>query len=515
VSADSFIGIYFFYGLAFFLQGFTLLIKNVPVPLRFAEKALALGGIFGILHGTSEWLLMASLLNEDNAKTYIQLSKVISSISYFILAACAWEFRACRKNKTQQNYLLPLLAAIMAWLIVFLFQKGNVAAITYADNVIRWCIGTPAEIAMGIFLYRALAIKAPDNPNSVAFFRSIESLPAVPKFVAVVAASAILYGLTHILVPPHPALPFSVINNTLFSDIFGFDLAIFRALMAVCACLGTVAGLIKLNDLQWENLQLQVDMRTRELMMVNQELSKAVVAAERASTSKSVFLASMSHELRTPLNAVIGYSQILLASDTPRSARDHEYLNHIERSSRNLSQLLTDLLDVTTLEQSALNFDFEVVDVHSAIEEAAATLRLLAQGRRITITTTAPRKGKQLAVRANSQRLRQVLVNLIGNAVKYNHDGGFVTVYYVAEEDGLIKIVVEDSGKGIDDSFRDRVFMMFERGEISGPYQSKRIEGMGIGLAISKMIIDGMDGEIDFANLPGSGCQFWIRLPSA
>ena len=236
-----------------------------------------------------------------------------------------------------------------------------------------------------------------------------------------------------------------------------------------------------------------------------QEAEQARAEADAASRAKSEFLSRMSHELRTPLNAILGFAQLLELDakeiDEDGSAR------HILAAGRHLLGLIDEILDLARIEAGRTPLSLEPVLVDDVIGDVIDLVHPLANARGIDIR----RQGPPLAVqhvRADRQRLRQVLLNLLSNAVKYNRDGGRVVVSCEARRGKLTRIAVADTGPGIAQADLPRLFTPFDRigAEATG------IEGTGLGLALSKGLVELMDGRMGVESRPGEGSTFWIEL---
>jgi PAS domain S-box-containing protein len=250
---------------------------------------------------------------------------------------------------------------------------------------------------------------------------------------------------------------------------------------------------------QHERLEVLVQERTTKL-------NQALNAAEAANRAKSLFLSSMSHELRTPLNAVLGYSQLLrmnkdASPDTLASAAE------IESAGKHLLALVNDILDLARIESGKLEVHIEEVDLSGVLAESRRTLASLAQGHSVTLDIP------ELAVllRADPLRLRQVMFNLLSNAIKYNRTGGHVSVQGELGPDQRYRITVRDTGHGIAAERMGELFQPFNRmGAEHGA-----IEGTGIGLVITKTLVEAMDGRIGAESTLGQGSAFWVELPLA
>ncbi len=240
------------------------------------------------------------------------------------------------------------------------------------------------------------------------------------------------------------------------------------------------------------------------------ELRSAWRAAEAASTAKSMFLANISHELRTPLNAVIGIADLLqLESGEPVTKRQRAYLEGITESGRHLLALVNDVLDLAKIEAGKQELTLETVDVCTAIEDALPALVPLAHHRGVSIEISV--NSAVRPVLADRLRLRQVLYNLMTNALKFTDRGGRVTI--TARDSGpCVAIAVADTGIGIAEADLPRLFQAFEQ---LVPPSGDRPNGTGLGLALTKRLVVMHDGTLEVASEPGVGTTFTVRIPAA
>jgi PAS domain S-box-containing protein len=232
--------------------------------------------------------------------------------------------------------------------------------------------------------------------------------------------------------------------------------------------------------------------------------------AERANRAKSEFLSRMSHELRTPLNAILGFGQ-LLQRDAAEPLRREQALRveQILRGGHHLLALINEVLDLARIEAGTLPLSLEPVDVQALVEECLRLMQPTARAHAVQLALVSAPGSAGLAL-ADATRLRQVLLNLVSNAIKYNRAGGAVRLS-CGRSDAGVSLEVADDGPGLDEAQQQRLFRAFERLEAAGT----AIEGAGIGLALSKSLVGLMQGEIGVHSTPGVGSRFWVRLQPA
>jgi len=248
-------------------------------------------------------------------------------------------------------------------------------------------------------------------------------------------------------------------------------------------------------------LEQKIEERTQALRGANQRL-------DDASRYKSQFLANVSHELRTPLNAIIGFSEVLLdPALTVSPPEQKEFLENILVSGKHLLRLINELLDLSKIEAGKKELQLEAVDLHKLIESATATLRPLAAKK--TITVEAVVDGAIPALSADAGKISQVLLNLLGNAIKFTPDGGRVAVE-AGVRDGAVEVAVSDTGIGIEPEDQARVFEAFQQAESAG---TGRPEGTGLGLTLAKTFVEMHGGRIWVTSEIGRGSTFTFRLP--
>lgn len=290
-----------------------------------------------------------------------------------------------------------------------------------------------------------------------------------------------------------------------------------------------VAIVVVLIFLYWNRkLSLEVDERIRsenalrrsedELRAAKLEAERLARQAEAASRTKSEFLANMSHEIRTPMNAVIGYSDLLYNS--VKDPQQRNYLNAIRAGSRSLLMLINDILDLSRIEAGKMRLDFGPVSVRRLLSDVRHIFDLRATEQGITLEVSVV-SGMPDAMMLDETRLRQVLFNLVGNAIKFTHDGG-VTVRAKATELEQstaekpetryyrLVVTVTDTGVGIAPDQQERIFDAFEQQE---GQSSRRYGGTGLGLAISRKLVEMMGGKLTVESEANQGSTFTVTLP--
>lgn len=253
-------------------------------------------------------------------------------------------------------------------------------------------------------------------------------------------------------------------------------------------------------------LGISVDITDRKLAGRATEAAQA--EAERANQAKSEFLSRMSHELRTPLNAVIGFGQLLQLDAT--DPRQCESVDQILKAGRHLLELINEVLDISQIESGTMSISLEPVDLGRVLAEALSLIGPLADDAQVRLTSS-PSERADLHVLADRQRLKQVLINLLSNAVKYNRRGGGVSVHCTEVAEGRTEVAVSDTGYGMSPEQLERLFEPFDRLGAEGT----DVEGTGLGLSLSRRLMEAMGGAISVESDPGNGSTLRIQLNSA
>ena len=257
------------------------------------------------------------------------------------------------------------------------------------------------------------------------------------------------------------------------------------------------------------NMMETVLERNKSILNQQLQLVRAKESAENANLAKSEFLSRMSHELRTPLNAVMGFAQLLQKdSVSPLTPGQLENAGRIVSAGKHLLELINEVLDLSKIEAGKMDLSIEPVDVVPVVDEVVATFKPMAEESGIALKNGIF-PASCVLVEADRLRFKQVFMNLVSNAIKYNKPNGTVTLSMERLEKDKVRLGVEDTGRGIADENKVKVFQPFERLELGSSY----VEGTGIGLSIAKRMVELMGGSIGFRSVVDRGSFFYIDLP--
>lgn len=273
----------------------------------------------------------------------------------------------------------------------------------------------------------------------------------------------------------------------------------------------SIIGYLLIGTDNTTRLRIEAERRRLDqaLQDKNAELEIAKSAAEKANLAKSEFLSGMSHELRTPLSAILGFAQLIESGSPPPTVSQARSVNQILKAGWYLLELINEILDLALIESGKLSLSMEPMSLSSVMHECHTMIEHQAQQRGITVTF--PRFQIPYHVNADRTRVKQVLINLLSNAIKYNRENGAVIVACSVTSAGRIRITVEDSGEGLSSEKLAQLFQPFNRlGQETGSE-----EGTGIGLVVSRRLVDLMGGEIGADSTVGVGSKFWLELNSA
>ena len=257
-------------------------------------------------------------------------------------------------------------------------------------------------------------------------------------------------------------------------------------------------------------LDQMVRERTEELLLKSQEAEKAKLQAETAVRVKSEFLANMSHEVRTPMNGMIGMTQLL--ADTPLNIEQKHYINTIQSSCEALLRIINDILDYSKIDAGKLSIEHANFDLYRLIDECALLFALHAKERGLPIKTEILPDVPRWMV-GDSTRIRQIIINLLGNAYKFTEHGAVTLRAYLRKDNGkdgvLVQFEVQDTGIGITNEQRERLFQSFSQADSS---VTRKYGGTGLGLVICRSLVRLMDGEIGVKSVPSQGSIFWFYV---
>ncbi|GMR07932.1 MAG: hypothetical protein BMS9Abin26_0937 [Gammaproteobacteria bacterium] len=236
----------------------------------------------------------------------------------------------------------------------------------------------------------------------------------------------------------------------------------------------------------------------------DRDMAMAREVAELASQTKSEFLSRMSHELRTPLNAILGFGQILELDAEQLNETQYDHVKQILFAGQHLLDLIDEILDLAKIESGKLNVEMGEVSVDELVHDCLSLVAIQATERHIALIDRL--SGKDYTVQADFMRLKQVLLNLLSNAVKYNSNHGSITLDGEVIDQQYLRISVTDTGEGMTTEQIERLFTSFDR------HSGRHVEGTGIGLVITKGLVELMGGKVGVESIPGMGSNFWVEL---
>lgn len=258
-----------------------------------------------------------------------------------------------------------------------------------------------------------------------------------------------------------------------------------------------------------QNLEKKINERTAELQSSNAALMLAKKEAEEANQAKSDFLSRMSHELRTPMNAILGFAQLLEMGEL--NEKQIKSVHHILNSGQHLLNLINEVLEITRIESGKISISLEPVNIMNVFRDVIETLTPAANARNIRLINVLDGK-ESFFIKADKQRIKQVVINLVNNAIKYNRVGGWVklsAVEIVKNDNAFIKLCIADNGPGIEPIHLKKLFIPFER--IGA--ENSAVEGTGLGLAVVQQYTSLMGGICGVESIPNDGSVFWVELP--
>lgn len=286
---------------------------------------------------------------------------------------------------------------------------------------------------------------------------------------------------------------------------------LFKLQQAILSDLTLITKMKELENSKIALCQLNDTMAEKSIILERQtkDLKTAKEIEEEANELKSKFLTNMSHELRTPLNAILGFSQLMQGNKkNPQSEKQNEFVSRIHSSGEHLLALINDILDLTTIEAGKVVLSLEKVAASDLFAECKELLAPMA--REYGICIDFQDSNESLNLFCDFTRVKQVLLNLCSNGIKYNQKNGHLSIWAERFDTGTIRITVKDTGVGIPEDQHEKFFEAFNR---LGKEDSS-IEGTGIGMTITKKLVENMKGKLSFISKVGTGSEFYVDMPT-
>lgn len=329
---------------------------------------------------------------------------------------------------------------------------------------------------------RVVDQKIKDNFKFVELFAWIAQITTL--LILLLAYRWILKGITE------PVEKFITVTNKISRDEYDFELQNNQK-----DEIGSLAT--ALNDM------------TQKLKTSKTELLQSKELAEKANQAKSEFLSRMSHELRTPMNAILGFTQLIqMGSENSLSDIHRKNLKSVLSAGNHLLQLINDVLDISTIETGNLGISIDIVDIIPIVDNVISISKPMADKNGISLEYKVISEGSCFA-EVDPLRFKQIVLNLVSNAIKYNKPNGSIVVSYELQKNGMMRLGIKDTGHGISEDKKEMVFKPFERIGINSEF----IEGSGIGLTISQQLAKLMKGNIGFDSVYGEGSFFYVDIP--
>jgi signal transduction histidine kinase len=514
---DHMLVVFFVYGLAFFLLGTAILLKqDKRSTLKLRSLLLLLAG-FGLLHGASEWSDMFVALGETYWTPF--LFRIIKTIGFYLglgsfVFLLAFGLRSVALDKSRFKWLerASLIVALLFTVVVSVQGiRTGLSNQWYVTSgvLMRYLLAFPGSLIAAAGLFRQSQSGEIKEINSSAILRNIRGLAVVFVVYALLAG---------VIVPQAPFPPAAFINYSSFENMFGLPVQIFRAACSLLAAL-FVSGLLNaFSAVTYGELEKQVQERTSDLAKANETLLTDIAGRKRAEqelTSKAEELARSnaelelfayvaSHDLQEPLRMVASYTQLLARRYKGKlGAEADEFIGFAVDGATRMQQLIQDLLSYSrvTTRGKALNLTQSETACNCALENLQESIK-----ESKTHVSVGPLPG----IIADATQLTQLFQNLIGNAIKYRNERRPEISISARPNGSEWTFSIQDNGIGIEPQYFERIFQMFQR-----LHTRKEYSGTGIGLAVCRKIVERHGGRIWVESQPGQGSTFLFTIPRA
>jgi signal transduction histidine kinase/CheY-like chemotaxis protein len=514
--------VFFIYGLAFFLFGAAILLKEDQHSGLRLRSLLSLLAGFGLLHGISEWSDMFLTLGE----TYWTpiLFRLIKLMGFYLglgsfIFLLMFGVRAISLDKSGPKWAgrALLIVSLLFTAVVSLYGvRTGLSKEWYVTSGVltRYLLAFPGSLLAAAGLFRQSQSREIQEINSSTLIRNIRGMAAV--FVAY----AFLAG---VIVPKAPFAPAAFINYTSFENMTGLPVQIFRAACGVLAALFIRGILNAFSAAAYGELEKQVQERTADLAKVNEvlladiaarkgveaELEESRDAALESSRVKSEFLANMSHEIRTPMNGILGMTELVL--DTELNSEQRNSLGLVKLSAESLLSIINDILDFSKIEAGKLDMESIPFEMRESLGETMQALSYRAHQKGLEVIYEVQPDVPE-ALLGDPGRICQIIINLVGNSIKFTERGEiFVRVEKETETPESVRLhfAIQDTGVGIALDKQKKIFDPFSQADSS---MARMYGGTGLGLTICTRLVGMMDGRIWVESELGKGTTFHFLI---
>ncbi|MBI5417127.1 HAMP domain-containing histidine kinase [Candidatus Poribacteria bacterium] len=488
--------VYFFYGMSFFLMGVAILIQYEPEQKShfYMAHILWLLGVFGILHGLHEWSEIL-LFSHQNRIALKIVNDFFVITSFIFLDFFALEFyNLSSMNKiTYKCYFVSI-----SGIFIFLYFLSSNPMYLISKFLSRYILCLPGCI---------LITKSTINYYKLEKER-IEKFK-LKEYLKIFGISFFCYGIfAGIITKKSDFFPANYINKENFLEIFLFPVELLRMFCAIAITWASF-NILKIFNNEYN---LDIKMLLVESNQNREELKIKTKELEAANKVKDEFIASMTHELKNPLNSILGFSEILIDKSVGNlNEKQMEYLRNIEISGKNLLKMILSILDISKLESRHMRLNITIFSINELIDKSIYDLNALIIKKKLEIIKYFDPSYE--IIMADMYKIKQVLVNLISNAVKFSYDKGKIEIrskHYIEVYDGIelpyLLFEIQDNGIGIDSINISKIFDMFVQ-------LDHNMAGTGLGLTIAKKFIELHGGKIGVSSTPAKGSTFYFSLP--